>query len=87
MTKRKPRTFALEVPNADGWSDWIHPLPGYRMACCDCCCVHDLETDIADDGKVIIRLRRNVRATYRLRKREGVRVKPEVATTGGGDGG
>ena len=25
-----------ETANEDGWTDWIHPLPGYRMVCCDC---------------------------------------------------
>lgn len=35
----------LEVMHAgeDGWSDWIHPLPGYLMGCCDCGLVHDFE--------------------------------------------
>jgi hypothetical protein len=30
-----------EVPvNPDGWTDWVHPLPNYRMQCCDCGLVH-----------------------------------------------
>lgn len=31
------------IAGEDGWSDWIHPLPGYRMGCCDCGLVHDME--------------------------------------------
>lgn len=30
-------------PNEDGWSDWIHPLPGYLMQCCDCGLIHKME--------------------------------------------
>lgn len=30
--------------NDDGWSDWQAPLMnGYRMGCCDCGLVHDME--------------------------------------------
>lgn len=36
-----PKHFA----NDDGWCDWVSPTPKrpYRMACCDCGLVHDLE--------------------------------------------
>lgn len=30
-------------PDEDGWSEWIHPLPGYRMQCCDCGLIHDMQ--------------------------------------------
>lgn len=65
----------IEIMNAgdDGWSDWIHPLPGYRMHCCDCGLVHELQVAIVpvheatsvrnegeDDGHVIVfRMRRS----------------------------
>lgn len=26
-----------------GWSDWVYPLQNYRMACCDCGLVHELQ--------------------------------------------
>lgn len=39
MGKRYPAVKELE----DGWSDWQHIRPGYRMACCDCGLVHNLE--------------------------------------------
>ena len=72
--------FPTEQPNADGWSDWIHPLPGYRMACCDCCMVHELETRIDAAGNVNIRLRRNDAATLRLRDKERVEVRTSHST-------
>ncbi len=32
------------VETSTGWSDWIAPnMTGYRMACCDCGLVHDME--------------------------------------------
>ncbi len=31
------------VLETDGWSEWQHIRPGYRMACCDCSLVHNLE--------------------------------------------
>ncbi len=34
------------VAGEDGWSDWIHPLPGYIMACCDCGLTHEMQTAI-----------------------------------------
>ena len=39
-------SVALEKMDAlddDGWSEWIHPLPGYLMGCCDCGLVHEME--------------------------------------------
>lgn len=27
----------------DGWSEWIHPLPGYLMQCCDCGLIHQMD--------------------------------------------
>lgn len=41
-------TFEKMVEGDDGWSDWVHPLPGYRMKCCDCGLVHDMEFAIAE---------------------------------------
>lgn len=67
------RSYEQMVEGGDGWSDWIHPLPGYLMKCCDCGLVHDMqfeialrnETDVAlnpgesDDGVIIMRARRH----------------------------
>lgn len=27
----------------DGWAEWVHPEPGYRLQCCGCGLVHDME--------------------------------------------
>ncbi len=59
-------------PGEDGWSEWIHPLPGYLMQCCDCRLVHEMEAAIVaakpdealfnagegEDGVVVFRMRR-----------------------------
>ena len=36
-----------EYENDDGWTDWIHPLPGYLLQCCDCGLIHRMEFAIA----------------------------------------
>lgn len=33
----------MEPQDDDGWSEWIHPLPGYLLQCCDCGLVHEME--------------------------------------------
>lgn len=35
-------------PDAEGWSEWIHPLPGYLMQCCDCGLVHEMEFAVGE---------------------------------------
>ncbi len=35
--------FKKIKPLDDGWSDWEAPIQGYKMACCDCALVHDME--------------------------------------------
>lgn len=33
--------------NDDGWCDWVTPImTGYRMACCDCGLVHDVQFQV-----------------------------------------
>jgi len=34
----------------DGWSEWIHPLPGYLMQCCDCGLIHEMQVAISKDN-------------------------------------
>lgn len=61
----------------DGWSIWQEPILSpsvYRMACCDCGLVHDLEFTIgkSEDGitdRVHFRARRNPRSTGQMRRR------------------
>lgn len=36
--------YRREVEGDDGWSRWVQPvMRGYRLACCDCGLVHDME--------------------------------------------
>lgn len=36
--------FLTETEGANGWSRWVPPIMrGYRMACCDCGLVHDMQ--------------------------------------------
>lgn len=36
--------YPVQVERDDGWSDWVQPLmDGYRMACCDCGLVHEMQ--------------------------------------------
>lgn len=64
----------MDPQDDDGWSEWIHPLPGYLMQCCDCGLIHEMEyaivpshencgdTDLNEgetkDGVIIFRARR-----------------------------
>lgn len=60
--------FRQEHGDEDGWSDWIHPLPGYKMACCDCGLVHNMQFRIDDLGQINFRASRNVRSTAQMRR-------------------
>lgn len=52
----------------EGWTGWIYPrMDGYRMGCCDCGLVHELQFMIVDDG-VAFRARRNNRSTAAKRR-------------------
>jgi hypothetical protein len=62
--------YRVMYAGEDGWCDWIHPLPGYKMACCDCGLVHDMEFDyIKKDKRIVFRARRNARATAAARRK------------------
>ena len=58
-----------EEPDADGWSRWIQPVErGYRMSCCDCSLVHEMDFRVSDDGgRAQFRVKRHVRATAAMR--------------------
>lgn len=36
----------------EGWTEWVHPLPGYLMKCCDCGLVHELDARIVHNKEV-----------------------------------
>ena len=47
--------FKTEVAERDGWTKWVAPkMDGYKMACCDCGLVHDMEFKV-------VRVRREFR--------------------------
>jgi len=78
--------YPTMLPREDGWSGWQRPLHGhgdrnYRMACCDCCLIHEMQFRVKrrEDGRldVVFRVRRNNRATAALRRHRRVRVKSE----------
>ena len=49
-------------------NDWVQPVrKGYRLACCDCGLVHEMDFRIKN-GRVQFRARRNNRATGQLRR-------------------
>lgn len=66
--------FRREFEKDDGWTDWIMPKqPIYKMMCCDCGLVHDIEFDIEFDeitgkDRPIFRVRRNNRSTGQARR-------------------
>lgn len=61
--------FPVEMPNKNGWTDWLHPLANYRLACCDCGLVHRLEFRIDGHNQLNFRAKRDERATRKLRAR------------------
>lgn len=67
-----------------GWSRWISPIHGhgkknYRMACCDCSLIHELQFRAKKDTKgrisVIFRVNRNNRATAASRRHRGFNTR------------
>lgn len=47
MTLGNPECEPMH-PDAEGWSEWVHPLPGYLMKCCDCGLIHEAEFAIGE---------------------------------------
>lgn len=38
--------------NKDGWSRWQTPImKGYKMQCCDCGLIHEMEFEVIKEGK------------------------------------
>jgi hypothetical protein len=72
--------FTQEIAGEDGWSDWIKPRiaknGGYKVACCDCGLVHDMEMRRHKDGlQYRVRLNKtSTAAVRRERKKRGEHV-------------
>lgn len=71
--------FKQEVEEADGWTYWIQPVTirdhgrPYKMACCDCGLVHDVDLRTFYDAenetdRAEMRVRRNNRSTGQIRR-------------------
>lgn len=57
------------VDEIDGWSDWVQPIEsGYRMACCDCGLVHEMEFRVDEENRAQFRARRHIRSTAAVRR-------------------
>jgi len=56
-------------------NEWVQPIrTGYRMACCDCGLVHEMDFRVAG-RKVQFRVRRNERSTAAMRRERRKREK------------
>ena len=66
MTKHRQE----EAIHPDGWSRWVYPvMEGYKMTCCDCGLVHEMEFRVTDEyNRVEFRVRRDNRATGQVRR-------------------
>lgn len=68
-----PRQCEQMEGGPDGWTKWLHPLPGFLLQCCDCDLVHEMEVGIdnapadtpafnpgesVENGIVVFRVRR-----------------------------
>ncbi len=61
------KSYSQHPVDANGWTDWVQPMPaGYRVCCCDCGLVHEMDFRY-HDGKVQFRARRHTRATASVR--------------------
>lgn len=76
--------YTKHTAGEDGWSDSVNPIKrGYKLACCDCGLVHDVDFDVVrfesdtgpehkviDDKRigVMFKVRRNNRATGQIRR-------------------
>ncbi len=58
----------------DGWTRWVYPLmDSYKMSCCDCGLVHDMQFRVTDSyDRVEFRVRRNNRSTAQVRRHMAV---------------
>ena len=59
----------------EGWTEWVRPFghglkeqKGYKMSCCDCGLVHEMEFETDEDNFVIFRARRHERSTGQVRR-------------------
>ena len=60
--------FLVEHAVKDGWTRWVQPIrKGYKMVCCDCGLVHDMNSRVKN-GRVQFQMKRNNRSTALTRR-------------------
>lgn len=53
-----PKYPVIQENEETGWSDWLQPMmKSYKMACCDCGLVHELEFKVIKQRKVLKRFK------------------------------
>lgn len=71
------RYATLTQPDTKSWTPWTTPAVKYKLACCDCGLVHDVEFTVRlkggkrldrRKGQIKFRLKRNGRATAAMRR-------------------
>ncbi len=60
--------YATHPIDDDGWTEWIRPKRSYRMRCCDCRLVHQMQFRVRA-GRIEYRARRHERATAASRRK------------------
>lgn len=64
--------FKQEEATNGRWTEWIQPIrKGYKIACCDCGLVHDMDFRIVpwrSGHKIQFRVARNNRSTAMMRR-------------------
>lgn len=69
---------AYDEPKAN---EWVQPVRrGYKMACCDCGLVHEMDFRITPGNHIQFRVRRNNRSTAAMRRGMGWRLGPNGYT-------
>ena len=60
--------YKQELGDNDGWTRWVCPVEeNYKMSCCDCGLVHDVDFRVFQD-RAEFRMRRNNRSTGQKRR-------------------
>ena len=61
-----------QVKNISDWTEWIYPnRKKYKLACCDCGLVHDMQFDLIKRGlgnRIVFRAKRNTKSTGQMRR-------------------
>lgn len=70
--------FVHSVTDEDGWTEWVQPIRrGYKMRCCDCRLVHEMQFRVKD-GRAQFRARRHERATAASRRKQSFQARKET---------